>query len=74
MRQAFPNSRKWRDAAGTVGTTTAAALRQAGFEIMPDPTARFPNHARLIHTDGVAGFSDVNLEALAQTFSDTTGC
>ena len=74
MRQAFPNSRKWLEAAGTVGTTTAAALRQTGFEVVPDPTSRFPNHARLIHTGGVTGFSDTNLAALAQTFSDTTGC
>ena len=74
MRQAFPNSRKWLDAAGTVGTTTAEAVRQAGFEIVPDPTARFRSHARLIHPDGVAGFSDVNLGALARAFDDTTGC
>ena len=44
MRQAFPRSRKWRRTAHTVGTTTAAALRQAGFEIVPDSTPRFPNH------------------------------
>ena len=74
MRQAFPSSKKWLETAHTVGTTTAAALRQAGFEIAPDPTARFPSHARLIHPDGVPGFSDVNLEVLAQTFDDTTGC
>jgi len=74
MRQAFPRSRKWRRTAHTVGTTIAAALRQAGFEIVPDPTTRFPNHARLIHPDGVAGFTDANLERLAQTFRDTRGC
>ena len=74
MRQAFPNSRKWRERAHTVGTTTAAAVRQAGFEIVPDPTTRFPNHARLIHPSGAAGFTDANLEMLAQTFQDTEGC
>ncbi len=74
MRRAFPRSRKWLTAAGTVGTTTAAELRQAGFEIMPDPTARFPNHARLIHPDGAAGFSDANLETLASAFRETTEC
>ena len=73
MRQAFPRSRKWQGA-HTAGTTTAAALRQAGFDIVPDPTARFPNHARLIHPDGAAGFTDANLEALARVFQDTTGC
>jgi len=74
MRQAFPSSRKWRETAHTVGTTTAAAVRQAGFEIVPDPTTRFPNHARLIHSSGVACFTDANLERLAQTFQDTEGC
>ena len=74
MRQAFPNSRKWRDSAQRVGTTTAAAIRQAGFELVSDPTARFPNHARLIHPSGVAGFTDANLEQLARVFHDTEGC
>ncbi len=74
MRQAFPQSRKWQVASQTVGTTTAAAVRQAGFELVPDPTSRFPNHARLIHPEGITGFSDENLKTLAQTFQDTTGC
>jgi len=74
MRQAFPSSRKWRRTAHTVGTTTAAALRQVGFEIVPDATTRFANHARLIHPAGATGFRDANLERLAQTFRDTRGC
>jgi hypothetical protein len=74
MRQAFPQSQKWRRTAHTVGTTTVAALRQAGFEIVPNPTTRFPNHARLIHPNGVAGFTDVNLKKLARTFQNTGGC
>ena len=43
-------------------------------EIVPDPTSRFPNHARLIHPGGALGFTDTNLRLLAQTFQDTTGC
>ncbi len=74
MRQAFPRSRKWQETAQTVGTTTAAAVRQAGFEIVPDPTSRFPNHARLVHPEGVVGFTEAHLEVLAQAFQDTTGC
>ncbi|MFN8494792.1 MAG: hypothetical protein U0350_44730 [Caldilineaceae bacterium] len=35
-------------------------------------SARFPNHARLIHPDGVAGFNDSNLAKLAQAFENTT--
>jgi len=74
MRRAFPGSRKWRETAHTVGTTTAAAIREAGFDIVPDPTTRFPNHARLMHPQGVAGFADENLVTLAATFHDTVGC
>ena len=57
-----------------VGTTSALAVRQTGFEIVPDPTTRFPNHARLTHASGVAGFTDANLEGLARTFQNTEGC
>jgi len=74
MRRAFPGSRKWRETAHTVGTTTAAAIREAGFDIVPDPTTRFPNHARLMHPQGVAGFTDEHLVTLAATFRDTVGC
>jgi hypothetical protein len=74
MRQAFPGSRKWLQTAETVGSTTAEAIRQAGFEIVPDSTNRFPNHARLIHADGSVGFTDDRLEVLAKAFHDTTGC
>jgi hypothetical protein len=74
MRQAFPRSRKWQTASRTVGTATLAAVRQAGFDVFPDPTARFPNHGRLIHPNGAAGFDDANLSLLSQAFHDTTGC
>jgi hypothetical protein len=74
MRRAFPKSRKWQAGAQIVGSTTAAAVRQAGFDIVPDPTSRFANHARLIHSNGVAGFTDANLATLSQAFRDTTGC
>jgi hypothetical protein len=73
LRRAFPRSRKWLQSGHTVGTTTAAAIREARFEIVPDPTARFPNHARLIHPRGVAGFTDENLQILTATFRNTTG-
>jgi hypothetical protein len=32
-----------------------------------------PNHHRIIHPDGVAGFNDANLADLAGVFEDTTG-
>jgi hypothetical protein len=56
------------------GSTTAAAVRQAGFDIVPNPTGPFANHVRLIHPNGVAGFTDANLAILSQAFSDTAGC
>jgi len=56
MRRAFPGSRKWRETAHTVGTTTAAAIQEAGFDLVPDPTTRFPNHARLYSSAGCGGF------------------
>jgi len=74
IRRAFPGSRKWRETAHTVGTTTAAAIREAGFDLVPDPTTRFPNHARLIHPQGVEGFPDESLATLATIFHDTAGC
>jgi hypothetical protein len=74
LRRAFPRSRKWQQSAHTVGTTIAAAIREAGFDIVPDTTARFPNHARLIHPRGVVGFTDENLQTLAAIFHNITGC
>jgi hypothetical protein len=74
MRRAFPKSRKWQQGSQTVGTATAAAIRAAGFDVLPDPTSRLSNHGRLIHPDGLAGFTDENLKRLSQAFQDTTGC
>jgi hypothetical protein len=74
MRLAYPRSRKWRRTAGTVATGMVAAVRQAGFDVIPDPSRHLPNHARLIHPAGAAGFSDANLAALAKVFTETTGC
>src|SRR5581483_9730866 len=59
MRQAFPDPRKFARLHGqaeTVGTGTVAAIRAAGFDVLPDPSTKFPNHARVIHPDGAAGF------------------
>jgi hypothetical protein len=56
-----------------VGTTTAGRIREAGFDVIMDPTKRFPQHARLIHPDGANGFTQENLDRLAQAFEDHTG-
>ena len=74
MRRAYPRSWKWRQTAGTVATGTGGAVKQAGFDVIPDPTSHFPNHARLIHPAGAAGFTDANLAALAKVLTETTEC
>lgn len=71
MRSAFPRSRKWNTSAYRIGTATVKTIRDAGFEIIFDPTTRFPNHARLVHPAGLTGFTNGNLERLAQAFEDT---
>jgi hypothetical protein len=70
IREQFPRSKKWR-AVTSVGTITAGAIRHAGFDIVPDGTARFPNHARIVHRDGVPGFSDEKLAPLSQAMTHT---
>ncbi len=71
MRQEFP--RKAPRGATTVGSTTAGQIRAAGFDVIPDGTRRFPQHARLIHPDAVTGFSDENLQRLSDCFQDQVG-
>ncbi|MBI1916949.1 MAG: hypothetical protein HYS12_19750 [Planctomycetes bacterium] len=73
MRAAFPKAAGLHEAAKTVGSTSEELIRSAGFDIIPNSTKRLPNHYRIIHPDGVAGFTDENLEKLAQVFTNTTG-
>jgi hypothetical protein len=74
IRNAFPNAIKLHKAAETIGSATLEEIRAAGFDVVPDPTKRFPNHARVIHPQGLAGFTDVNLEKLSKVFKETTAC
>lgn len=71
MRRQFP--RKAPRGSTIVGSTTVGQIRAAGFDVIIDATPRFPQHARLIHPQGVAGFTDDNLKRLAQCFQDHTG-
>ena len=73
IRAAFPKANGLQAAAATVGSATEEAIRDAGFDVIPDPTVRFPNHHRIIHRDGAAGFNDPNLAKLAGAFTNTTG-
>jgi hypothetical protein len=73
VRPAFPKAKGLNDAAKTVGTTTEEAIRSAGFDIMANPTRKLPNHHRIIHPAGAAGFTEDNLTRLAGGFTNSTG-
>jgi hypothetical protein len=73
MREAFPAANALHAAAQVVASTTVDKRRQAGFDVFPHPTRKLPQHYRLIHPDGGAGFTDVNLLRLSAVFSETSG-
>jgi hypothetical protein len=73
MREAFPAADALHDAAQVIASTTADKIRQAGFDVFPNPTKRLPYHYRLIHPEGVAGFDDANLRRLSTAFIETSG-
>jgi hypothetical protein len=73
MRAAFPRARALHRAAKTVGSSSEELIRSAGFDVIPAPSATLPNHHRIIHPDGAAGFNDENLARLAEVFENTTG-
>jgi hypothetical protein len=73
LRKTFPKAVQLHEDANTVGSTTEALIRSAGFDIIPNPTRKLPNHYRIIHPDGAAGFTDENLARLADAFTTTTG-
>ncbi|MCI0697781.1 hypothetical protein L0337_38010 [candidate division KSB1 bacterium] len=72
IRNAFPSAIKLHKAAETIGSATLEEIRAIGFDVAPDPTRKFPNHARVIHPQGLAGFTDENLEKLSKVFKETT--
>jgi hypothetical protein len=73
IREAFPAADGLHEAAQVIGSTTADKIRSAGFDVIPNPTRKLPNHYRLIHPDGVAGFNDENLARLSAVFTETSG-
>jgi hypothetical protein len=56
-----------------IASTTVDKIRQAGFNVLPNPTKKLPQHYRLIHPEGVAGFTDANLLRLSAVFIETSG-
>ena len=73
VRRAFPNAVRLRETARTIGTTTVAEIRSAGFDVIADPTRHFPNHARIVHRNAAGGFTDANLRKLSQVFMNSGG-
>jgi hypothetical protein len=73
MREAFPADDELHEAAQVIGSTTADKIRSAGFDVIPNPTRKLPNHYWVIHSDGVAGFNDENLARLSAVFTETSG-
>jgi hypothetical protein len=73
MREAFPAADELHEAAQVINSTTADKIRSAGFDIIPNPTRKLPNHYRLTHPDGVAGFNDENLARLSAVFTESSG-
>ena len=72
MRAAFPKATNLHEASRTVGTSTIEQIRQVGFDVVPDPSKKFPNHHRLTHPEGVEGFSDKNLAKLSEAFENSS--
>jgi hypothetical protein len=70
VRLALPRARRLHEAAHIIGSTTEEFVRGVGFDVMSVPSATFPNHHRIVHPEGAAGFSDENLARLASVFED----
>jgi hypothetical protein len=73
IRAAYPDAEGLHEAAKIVASTTIEAVRSACFDVIHTPSRRLPNHHRLIHPEGVMGFTDENLTRLALVFTNTTG-
>lgn len=73
LRTGLPKARNLHQQARTIGSASEEAIRAAGFDVIPAASAALPNHHRIIHPNGAAGFSDENLARLAEAFENTTG-
>lgn len=73
MRRVFGRRSVLGRLAQVVGTADISAIRATGFDVIAVPSIHFPNHGRLIHPLGVAGFAPGNLAILAAVFRDKRG-
>ncbi|MCS4309655.1 RHS repeat-associated protein [Rheinheimera pacifica] len=67
FRSKFPNF-----SFNITGQASLRGIREAGFDVMADPTSNFVNHARLVHPAGVAGFNLENRQRLSIHFTNYT--
>ncbi len=72
MWEVFPKADLLHEKARVVGTTSIERIRSVGFEVIPKPTRKLPNHYRIIHPQDVAGFNDANLMKLSEVFVNTS--
>jgi RHS repeat-associated protein len=70
MRAAFPDASRLLESTKVVGQSTVSRIRDAGFEVINNPTSKFPNHGRIVHPEGAAGFNPTNLDKLSRAFED----
>jgi hypothetical protein len=70
IRRAFPRARELREQSKLIASSSASAIRLSGFDVVSQPTKSLPNHCRITHPLGAAGFNDVNLARLAEAFID----
>ena len=73
MRAAFPKAKKLHEAAKVIASSNLDLIQDAGFDMIHVPSDTFPNHYRIVHPLGSAGFSDQNVAQLSQAFMETTG-
>ncbi len=73
VRGAFPEATDLLEQAKIIGSTTEQQVRDVGFEVIPNPTRRLPNHQRIVHPEGVVGFNENNLKRLSEVFTNTSG-
>ncbi len=71
MLREFGELKKWRRFGRIVCTTTAAEIYASGYGVIEFPTHSLPNHGRIIHGDGIAGFTEENLRRLSALFTTT---
>src|SRR4051794_29089742 len=64
IRTGLPKAKHLHEQAKTIGSASEEAIRATGFDVIPAPSAALPNHHRIIHPEGVAGFNDANLARL----------